>query len=301
MLDVVELSKLLNVGICPTDASAIQARSFLQLVLSNGQEVDHVGTICQPQSPSVRVQLWQPGVLRHSMTTVDLDCLVYDLQTRPWGCHLYHGDVGLRSLESVLVCHTRGQVTQLLALCDLDPGFCNALTHSILLSQNPSKGLPAMDPVDYGRQGLLCDTQSSHAMVYASRTKPSLSNLKATSFSQQDVRLWYPNIFKQNFSMIFSVPKDFQGTHNRYALGVLRHQNHGLLLVSGPSETSLPQENKHLALGAQCAGDPPLVTVDDVVITRCLNARGYVGCIAGSNSWLRHSIGRANLTSKKRL
>lgn len=60
-------------------------------------------------------------------------------------------------------------------------------------------------PVDHESQSSFCHSNCPHTVMYATRTKAALSNLKATSLAKQEIGHWNTYVLKQNLSMAICV------------------------------------------------------------------------------------------------
>ena len=97
------------------------------------------------------------------------------------------------------------------------------------------------------------------------------------------------------------VAKHVQHGLNLHARGVHGHQNLRLALVLGRIRVGDAHENHHLAARVASAGSPPLLAVDDVLVSIQNRRRADVGGVRGGHGGLGHGEGRANLAGEQRL
>jgi hypothetical protein len=82
---------------------------------------------------------------------------------------------------------------------------------------------------------------------------------------------------------------------------VHRNENHRLLFVPGCVRIAAPHEDRDAAAWITGAGDPPLASVDDVVVALPRNAGADVRRVRGRNLGLGHRKAGANLAGEQRL
>ena len=139
----------------------------------------------------------------------------------------------------------------------------------------------------------------------AARAKPPLGDLEASAFTQQDVGGGHAHVLEQHLAMAVRcivIAEHRQHPLHGHALGIARHQDHGLLLVAvRVVRVGLAHQDQHLAARIADAGGPPLATVDDIFVAVTLDAAGDVGGVGGGNLRLRHREGGADLAIQQRL
>mmetsp|Transcript_63783 Transcript_63783/g.120778 ORF Transcript_63783/g.120778 Transcript_63783/m.120778 type:complete len:259 (-) Transcript_63783:418-1194(-) len=235
------------------------------------------------------------------MCTMDLDGIVNDLQSSPRCSDLDHCNVSLCSFEALLISNDCCQVAKLPTFGNLDAGLGDLCAHVVLLGENAAKSFAPVGAVHNCCKCQLRLANGTHAVMDSAWTKTSLCNLKASALTKNHVPLWHAHVVEDDLSMIVFCTKDCQRPENLYAWSILGHQNHGLLFVERSREARSAEEDKDLALWANSTRDPPLVTVDHILITIRFDSSADVCGITGSNTWLRHGEGRANLAIQKRL
>mmetsp|Transcript_6292 Transcript_6292/g.15089 ORF Transcript_6292/g.15089 Transcript_6292/m.15089 type:complete len:236 (+) Transcript_6292:289-996(+) len=233
------------------------------------------------------------------MGAVDLYGIINDLRYSSWCCDLDHRYMSPSCLETFLVRYHCSQVAQLPVLGDFQPRLSNGHLHRIFFGKHPPKGLPSVGSIDNGGQGLFCHAQRPHAMMDSTWSQSALGDFKATTFSKENVGLWNSYVVKDDFGMVMLLSENCQWSQDGHTWCITRHKYHGLLLVQRACETGPAQQHEKFALWSNCAADPPLVAIDDVVIPICLNPRGNVRGITRSNARLGHGIGRTYVTSQQ--
>merc|ERR1711865_1346081 len=113
----------------------------------------------------------------------------------------------------------------------------------------------------------------------ATGSKTALCDLKSFALTQYHVGLWHAHIIKDNLSVIMLFAKDSQGPEDLDTWRITWYQNHRLLCMHWTCETGLAQKDKDFALRPDGAGDPPLVPIDHVVISICINAAADISCV----------------------
>mmetsp|Transcript_74481 Transcript_74481/g.155281 ORF Transcript_74481/g.155281 Transcript_74481/m.155281 type:complete len:260 (-) Transcript_74481:518-1297(-) len=256
--------------------------------------MDGVGAVGDAERAHLGVHAGQSGVLAHTVSTVDLDGLVDDLECCPRGGDFDHGDVGLCGLEAFFVCHHCGEIAKLPALGDFDPRFRDRRSDHVLLGQDLAEGLSAMDAIHHGGQRKLGGAERPHAVVNSAWAESSLGNLKSPTLSQDHIAAWDPHVVEDDLCIVTLVAEDCERSKDVHAWRVAGHEDHGLLLVQGARKARSSQQDKDLALRSDGAGDPPLVAVDDVFVAVSLDSGADVGGIARGHAWFSHSEGGAN-------
>ena len=124
------------------------------------------------------------------------------------------------------------------------------------------------------------------------RSQAALDNLKPTTFTVDDVCDGNLDVDELDLAVTLGsiiVSKNVHWAHDLDTRGIRRNNDDRLLavlaLVVG---VALTHDQVDLAAGVTGTGDPPLVTVDDVVVPDALDASLNVGSIRGGNSNLGH-------------
>src|SRR5262245_11141954 len=107
-------------------------------------------------------------------------------------------------------------------------------------------------------------------MVYAARTKSSLSDFKPTTLTQKHVRSRNAYVFVIDFGVTVwrvIVAKHREHPGNPSARCVHPNQYHRLSFVKRRARISLAPENRDLASRVARAGAPPLSSTNDVLVT----------------------------------
>mmetsp|Transcript_76924 Transcript_76924/g.204158 ORF Transcript_76924/g.204158 Transcript_76924/m.204158 type:complete len:455 (+) Transcript_76924:153-1517(+) len=296
-----ELAVLGDIRVDAADRTAGFPSTSRQLLLGDRHQVHDVWPVANTQVAIAPVHLFQLGVLRNSMSAVQLYGVVNDLDNRAYARNLDHGDVALRRFEALLVGNTSSEVAELLAHGDLHPCLCNHLLDTVLLCQQLTEGLPPVRAVNHGGERLLRHSKGPHAMVDPPWTESALRNLEAAALAQDDVAFGHAHVVEDELGVVVLLAEDRQRPQDLHARRVARHEDHGLLLVHGAGEAGLAERHEDLALRPDRSGDPPLVAVDDVVVAVRLDPRRDVRGIAGGNARLSHRKGRADLAVQQRL
>jgi hypothetical protein len=98
-----------------------------------------------------------------------------------------------------------------------------------------------------------------------------------------------------------SQPKTVRGANHRNALGVGRHDDHGLLFVAACVGIGLAHDDIDRATRVARAGRPPLAAVDHVFVAIAFDPAADIGRIRRSHFRLGHQESRAEFTLEQRL
>ena len=100
--------------------------------------------------------------------------------------------------------------------------------------------------------------------------------------------------------MLVLVAEDGQVALDGHSGRVTRHQDHGLLPVSGRSGIGLAHDDEDRTALIGNARDPPLVTVDDVLITVAHDGCLDIGGVRGGRCGFGHREGGPDLSTQQR-
>ena len=139
-------------------------------------------------------------------------------------------------------------------------------------------------------------------MMNAAWPQAALCDLEATAFAEQHVGRGYPHVLKRHFAMAMRrviVAKHIEWPNYRDPGRIGRHENHRLLRVLWSARVALAHHDVHRAAWVARAGNPPLATVDDVVVAVANDGGFDVGRIARRNCGFRHRKRRANFACEQ--
>merc|ERR1719329_949658 len=123
--DMLELAELFYVLVRTADHRPHDRCFLLEFLLGNGVQVDNIRAISKAHMADMRVKTRQLRVLAHTMSSMNLDRLVYDLQTHSRSIHFGHGYVSFGCLEPMVICLDGCQIAQQTGLSNLHACFRN--------------------------------------------------------------------------------------------------------------------------------------------------------------------------------
>src|SRR5579872_3884086 len=108
----------------------------------------------------------------------------------------------------------------------------------------------------------------------ASRTETCLRYGKTSAFLAQQIAERHAHVLKTQFAvtLVINIAHHWQIAHDGEARSIARHQHHTLLAVSvGIFGVSLAHDDEDFAAFAGRAGNPPLTSVQHVLVTLAAN------------------------------
>ena len=140
-------------------------------------------------------------------------------------------------------------------------------------------------------------------MVNTTRPKTALSNLEPAPFAQNDVlgrdaHIGEPQVHVAMRGVIGT--EHLHGPQHLDARCVGIHHKHGVALMLGCVGVGAGHHNVQPAPRIACAGNPPFVAVQHIVIAIAPCLERQLGCIGRRHIGFRHHIGRADIAVQKR-
>ena len=140
-------------------------------------------------------------------------------------------------------------------------------------------------------------------MVDTTRSETALSDLEPAPFAQNnvlggDAHVSEPQVHVAVRGIVSA--KDLHGAQHFDARRVGIHHKHGVALVFRRIGVGASHHDVQPAARIACTGNPPFVTVQNVVVAIAPRLERQLGCIGRRHIGFRHHIGRADIAVQKR-
>ena len=172
------------------------------------------------------------------------------------------------------------------------------------LHQWPSEGFAGHAAPHHQIQRPFGLADGSHAVVDAPWAQPTLGNLEASAFAQQDVLLGHPGVVEAQVHVAVGrivVAEDGHRFDDLHAGRVLRHQDLRLLAMRWRVRVGLHHRDHDLAARIASAGDVELLAVQHPLVTIQAGLSGDLLGVGGGQIRLRHGVGGADFAVQERL
>jgi hypothetical protein len=236
---------------------------------------------------------------------VHLDGLVEDPLHGLRGRDLDRLDLGVGGLVAGDVHQPRGLEHQQTQLLDLDPRLGDPVAHDALLGDRLAEGDPLGRALAHHLDGSLGDAQRAHAVVDAARPETRLGDREALALAADDVADRHADVGEPQLGVAavvaVVVAEHVHAADDLEAGGVALDQDLALLAVTRCRGIGLAHHDEDLAVGVHGAGDPPLATVDDVLVTVPDDAELDIGGVRRRDLRLGHRERRADLAGEQGL
>src|SRR5882757_6414466 len=235
--------------------------------------------------------------------TERLNGVVDDLERHVGRRYLDHGDLELRRFVADLVHHVGGLQAQQPVHLDIGTGFGDALLPDRIFDDLPAERGARRQPLHHLLERLFGLADGAHAVMDAAGAETALRDLKAPALAEQDVADGNTDVFKKHLRVAMRrivETEHRQHLLDRDALGIARHQDLRLLLMTRRAGIGLAHHDQNLTARVADAGRPPFAAVDHVMIAVALDAGFDIGGIRRRHRGLGHQEGGTDLAVHQR-
>ena len=264
---------------------------LLELILGDRFDVNLVRPVSQSQSPNARPGSGEKRVFRNASAAVRLNRSIQNSQGHVRRDHFDHRDLGARFLISHRIHHVGSFQREQACLLDLHARDRDVGANRSLFGNRFPESYARLHPFAHRFEGALGYADATHTVMDAPRPQSPLRDLKSPPFAKQDVRGRHTNVIKCDFAVAVRrvvVAEYFQQSLDLHPSRVHRHQNHGLLLVSGRQRIRLAHEDRNFASRIARTRCPPLPAADDVLTAVAGDARLNVRRIGRRDGGFSH-------------
>ena len=212
-------------------------------------------------------------------------------------------NLGVRTAISHGVHQPGGLEHQQSQLLDPHAGFGDPVADHALLGQRLAERDATGGPPAHHFDGTLRNTDGPHAVVDAARPEASLGDGESAALFTDQVRHRHPDIGEPQLGMaamvVVVVAEHLHATQHLEPRGVPGNEDLRLLAMALRTGVRLAHDDEDGTVGIHCSGDPPLASVDHVVVAVTHDGQLDIGGIGAGHVWLGHREGGPNLSGQQ--